>query len=56
MMLATEEDLREVLFGAEPAAKVLIAFENAAPVGFAVYFLIFPPGSGAPGSTSKIYL
>ena len=36
-VLATEEGLHEVLFGAEPAAKVLIAFENAAPVGFAVY-------------------
>ena len=48
-VLATEEDLREVLFGAEPAAKVLIAFENAAPVGFAVYFFNFSTWLGRPG-------
>ena len=40
-VIATEQDLREVLFGAEPAAKVVIALENAVPVGFAVYFSQF---------------
>ena len=48
-VVATEGDLREVLFGAEPAAKVVIAFENAAPVGFAVYFFNFSTWLGRPG-------
>src|SRR5207247_8897838 len=48
-VVATEEGLREVLFGAEPAAKVLIAFENAVPVGFAVYFFNFSTWLGRPG-------
>lgn len=48
-VLATEEGLREVLFGADPAAKVVIAFENAAPVGFAVYFFNFSTWLGRPG-------
>jgi len=48
-VLATEEGLREVLFGAEPAARVVIAFENAAPVGFAVYFFNFSTWLGRPG-------
>jgi GNAT superfamily N-acetyltransferase len=48
-VLAKEEGLREVLFGAEPAAKVVIAFEDAAPVGFAVYFFNFSTWLGRPG-------
>lgn len=48
-VIATEQDLREVLFGAEPAAKVVIAFENTAPVGFAVYFFNFSTWLGRPG-------
>ena len=48
-VIATEQDLREVLFGAEPAARVVIAFENAAPVGFAVYFFNFSTWLGRPG-------
>lgn len=48
-VFATEEDLREVLFGAEPAARVVIAFERAAPVGFAVYFFNFSTWLGRPG-------
>lgn len=48
-VIATEEDLREVLFGAEPAAKVVIAFEDTAPVGFAVYFFNFSTWLGRPG-------
>src|SRR5213594_4291285 len=48
-VFATEEGLREVLFGAEPAARVVIAFENAAPVGFAVYFFNFSTWLGRPG-------
>ena len=48
-VIATEQDLREVLFGAEPAAKVVIAFEDDAPVGFAVYFFNFSTWLGRPG-------
>ena len=35
---ATEERLRESLFGAKPAAEALIAWAGAEPVGFALYF------------------
>src|SRR5436189_3683051 len=48
-VIATEEGLREVLFGAEPAAKVVIAFENTTPVGFAVYFFNFSTWLGRSG-------
>jgi GNAT superfamily N-acetyltransferase len=48
-VVATEEGLHEVLFGAEPAAKVVIAFENTEPVGFAVYFFNFSTWLGRPG-------
>ncbi len=48
-VVATEEGLHEVLFVAEPAAKVVIAFENTEPVGFAVYFFNFSTWLGRPG-------
>ena len=48
-VIATEQDLREVLFGVEPAAKVVIAFEDTTPVGFAVYFFNFSTWLGRPG-------
>jgi GNAT superfamily N-acetyltransferase len=48
-VVATEEGLRDVLFGAEPAAKVVIAFENTAAIGFAVYFFNFSTWLGRPG-------
>jgi len=48
-VIATEGDLREALFGAEPAAKVVIAFEDDVPVGFAVYFFNFSTWLGRPG-------
>jgi GNAT superfamily N-acetyltransferase len=48
-VVATEEGLREVLFGAQPAAEVLLALENAEPVGFAVYFHNFSTWLGRPG-------
>jgi GNAT superfamily N-acetyltransferase len=35
---ATEETLRESLFGAAPGAEVLIAYAGEDPVGFAVFF------------------
>jgi GNAT superfamily N-acetyltransferase len=48
-VVATEAGLREVLFGAQPSAEVLLALENAEPVGFAVYFYNFSTWLGKPG-------
>src|SRR5438876_445300 len=48
-VVATEEGLREVLFGAKPSAEVLLALEEGAPVGFAVYFYNFSTWLGRPG-------
>jgi GNAT superfamily N-acetyltransferase len=47
--IATDEDLREVLFGPEPAAHVLIALENETPIGFAIYFFNFSTWLGRRG-------
>ena len=46
---ATEEQLVDVLFGAKPAAEVLLAFEDETPVGFAVFFHNFSTWLGRPG-------
>src|SRR6266404_4432542 len=46
---ATEETLTEVLFGKKPAAEVLLLFENAVAVGFAVFFHNFSTWLGRPG-------
>lgn len=46
---ATEEQLVDVLFGPKPSAEVLLAFENEAPVGFAVFFHNFSTWLGRPG-------
>lgn len=35
---ATEDDLRESLFGERPAAEVAIAYAESTPVGFALFF------------------
>lgn len=48
-VVATEKGLREVLFGDEPAAHVVIAHEDNEPVGFAVYFFNFSTWLGRPG-------
>jgi GNAT superfamily N-acetyltransferase len=48
-VVATEADLREVLFGAKPSAEVLLALENATPIGFAVFFHNFSTWLGRPG-------
>jgi GNAT superfamily N-acetyltransferase len=45
----TEDQLVDVLFGAKPVAEVLLAFENAIPVGFAVFFHNFSTWLGRPG-------
>jgi GNAT superfamily N-acetyltransferase len=46
---ATEEILRTSLFGARPAAEVVIARADAEPAGFAVYFQTFSTFLGRPG-------
>ena len=46
---ATEEQLVDVLFGEQPAAEVLLAFEGQSPVGFAVFFYNFSTWLGRPG-------
>ncbi len=48
-VVATEPGLREVLFGEDPSARVLLALENDAAVGFAVYFFNFSTWLGRPG-------
>ena len=46
---ATEEELRESLFGSQPAAEVVIAYAGDEPAGFAVYFHTFSTFLGRRG-------
>jgi GNAT superfamily N-acetyltransferase len=48
-VVATEEILKETLFGKKPAAEVLLLFENKTAVGFAVFFHNFSTWIGRPG-------
>lgn len=48
-MIATEADLDRHLFGARPAAEVVLAETAAAAHGFAVYFSSFSTFLGRPG-------
>jgi GNAT superfamily N-acetyltransferase len=48
-VIATEEGLRETLFGARPYAEVVIAHYEAEPVGFALFFHNFSTFVGRPG-------
>jgi GNAT superfamily N-acetyltransferase len=48
-VVATEEQLVDVLFGERAVAEVLLAFEGKSPVGFAVYFYNFSTWLGRPG-------
>jgi GNAT superfamily N-acetyltransferase len=47
--VATEPQLRDVLFGDKPPAEVLLAFADNEPIGFAVYFFNFSTWLGRPG-------
>ena len=47
-VVATEEQVVDVLFGERPVAEVLLAFEAESPVGFAVYFFNFSTWLGRP--------
>jgi len=48
-VVATEELLREGLFGAHPAAEVVLAYLEDEPVGFALYFHTFSTFVGRSG-------
>jgi GNAT superfamily N-acetyltransferase len=48
-VFATEEDLREALFGGRAFVEVLLAFADSTPAGFAVYFSTFHTFSGRTG-------
>ena len=48
-VVATEAGLRDVFFGAKPAAEVLLALEDAKAIGFAVFFQNFSTWLGRPG-------
>ena len=49
---ATEARLHETLFGAEPAASVIFAFDGDKPVGFAVFYFTYSTFAGLP----RLYL
>src|SRR5688572_18199973 len=48
-VVTNEAGLREVLFGPQRSAEVLLALEGERPVGFAVYFFNFSTWLGRPG-------
>lgn len=48
-VVATEEILRDTLFGASPRAEVLIAELDGAPAGFALFFHNYSTFVGRPG-------
>jgi len=48
-VVATEAGLRDALFGAEPAAEVVIAYADDRPAGFALFFHNFSTFLGRRG-------
>jgi GNAT superfamily N-acetyltransferase len=46
---ASEEGLRETLFGPQPSAEVVIAYAGDAPAGFALFFHNYSTFLGKPG-------
>ncbi len=48
-VLATEDILRQTLFGDKPAAEVLLAHAGDTPAGFALFFTNFSTFLGRPG-------
>jgi GNAT superfamily N-acetyltransferase len=49
LVVATEENIREHVFGTNPVAEVLLAFWDGEPVGFALYFRNFSTFLGQTG-------
>jgi GNAT superfamily N-acetyltransferase len=48
-LVATEESLRQTLFGAHPYAEVVLACEGDKPLGFALFFHNYSTFKGTPG-------
>lgn len=48
-VVATEDDLRQTLFGPRPAAEVVLACDGAVPIGFALYFSTYSTFLGQAG-------
>ena len=48
-VIATEEKLRQSLFGPRPAAEVVIAYAGDVPAGFALFFHNYSTFLGQPG-------
>ena len=48
-VVATEDGLRQSLFGPHPAAEAVIAYAGDEPAGFAIYFQTFSTFLGKPG-------
>ena len=53
-VVATEEDLRQNLFGERRYAEVLLAEQGGCVLGFALFFHNFSTFLGKPGSTSRM--
>ncbi len=49
LVVATEENIREHVFGSNPVAEVLLAYWAGEPVGFALYFRNFSTFLGQAG-------
>ena len=48
-VVATEDSLRETLFGPRPAAEVVLAYHRHEPIGFALFFHNYSTFMGRPG-------
>lgn len=48
-VVATEESLREALFGSRPGAEVVIGYAGSEPAGFALFFRNYSTFLGRPG-------
>jgi GNAT superfamily N-acetyltransferase len=48
-VVATEEAMRQALFGPRPYAEVVLAEDDGVPVGFALFFHTFSTFLGQPG-------
>jgi GNAT superfamily N-acetyltransferase len=48
-VVATEDGLRQTLFGARPSAEVVVGYAGAEPAGFALFFHNFSTFLGKPG-------
>ncbi len=48
-VVATEQSLRDTLFGERPAAEVVIALDRGEPAGFALFFQNYSTFLGQPG-------